>query len=110
MSEEAVTFNLEINVEPALQNMRQIEGLSFRTLGYFQRLGLPENINSGIRIVQEATMSLRLLHSAIVSIELASGPIGWWRAALALAGTGFAVGSLVSDLDGSNYSTTRGTS
>jgi hypothetical protein len=89
MSEEAVTFNLELNVEPAIQNMRQVEGLLFRTFGYLQRLGLPENLNKAIRVVQELTMSIRIAHSAIIAFELAAGPIGWWRAALALTGAAF---------------------
>jgi len=89
MSEETVTFNLEINVEKAASAIRQVEGLTFRTLGYLQRLGLPENINQAIRLVQRLTMAIRLLHSAIIALEVASGPIGWWRVGLALVGAGF---------------------
>jgi hypothetical protein len=106
MSEESVTFNLELNVEPALQSLRQVEGLTFRTLGYMQRLGLPENMNQAIQLVQRLTMVIRLAHSAIIALEMASGPIGWWRAGLAIVGTVFAVGSFTE----SAYDIQRGTS
>jgi hypothetical protein len=107
--EETVTFNLELNVEPALNSMRQIEGLTFRTLGYMKRLGLPENVNQAIDTIQNVTMTLRLLHSAIIAIELASGPIGWWRAGLAIAGTGLALASTINEID-STYDAQRGNS
>ena len=106
MSEETVTFNLEVNVEQALSNLRQIEGLVFRTLGYIQRLGLPENINQAITIFQRATMAIRLLHSAIIAMQVASGPIGWWRLGLSLMGMGLTFSSLTSDL---GYDVQRGT-
>lgn len=105
MSEEEVVFNLELNVEPALANVRQVEGLIFRTLGYIQRLGLPADINHAIRIVQQMTMAIRLMHSAMIALEAASGPIGWWRAALGMAGAGFAVAGVAQSM---NYET-RGT-
>jgi len=103
--EETATFNLEINVEQALSNLRQIEGLLFRTLGYVQRLGLPENMNQAIRVIQRVTMAIRLVHSAIIAMELASGPIGWWRVGLALAGVGFTVAGIASDV---GYDAQRG--
>lgn len=104
MSEEDVTFNLELNVERCMSSLRQVEGLAFRTLGYMQRLGLPENVNQAIRVIQQITMAVRLLHSAIIAMELATGPIGYWRAGLALVGTGFAVASVGSTF----YDGTRG--
>jgi hypothetical protein len=109
MSEEEVTFNLEINVEPALNSIRQVEGLTFRTLGYMQRLGLPENFNQAIGVVQDFTMVVRLAHSAIIALQLASGPIGWWRAGLAIVGAGFAAASTVASLD-AMYDNERSTS
>lgn len=91
MSEETVTFNLELNVEPTLiSNVRQIEGLLVRTLGYLQRLGLPQDVNRAINVIQRITQVLRIAHTALIAVSLAEGPTGWWRAGLALAGTAFA--------------------
>jgi len=104
-SDESVIFNLELNVEPLLDNARQIEGLLSRSLGYMQRLTGNEDLNNALRMVQRVTMAIRLLHSAIIAMELASGPIGWWRVGLALAGAGFTIGGIVSEV---GYDAQRG--
>jgi len=109
VSEESVTFNLELNVESAIANMRQLEGLTFRTLGYMQRFGLPENVNQALGVIQSFTMAVRLAHSAMIALELASGPLGWWRAGLAIVGTGFALASTAAQLD-AMYDSQRGSS
>ena len=106
LSEESVTFNLELNVEPALGSLRQVEGLATRTLGYMQRLGLPEDVNKAIQVVQRLTLVVRLAHSALIALQLAEGPTGWWRAGLAIVGTVFATASFVE----SSYDYDRGTS
>lgn len=102
MSEETVTFNLELNVEAVIENTRRLETLLFRSLSLMGRLGLPENITEAIRKVEQLVMVIRLLHTAAIALEAASGPIGW---ALALVGAASAVLSL-GDL---MYDTTRGT-
>jgi hypothetical protein len=109
VSTEEVTFNLELNVEGALGKLRQIEGLTFRTLGYMQRLGLPENVNQAIGQLQQLAMTVRVLHTAIIAFELATGPIGWWRAGLAIVGAAFSVGGLVSSMSTeTSYDNQRG--
>jgi hypothetical protein len=116
MSEEAVTFNLEINVEPALNGIRQIEGLTFRTLGYTDRIlnaAGAKDIAGAVRIFQEITMVVRLAHSAIIAFEMASGPIGWWRAILGLVGAGFmveSIGAQVTPMVNAYYNNQRGMS
>ena len=97
MSEETVTFNLELNVERAIDSTRRLETLLYRTLGLLGRLGLPENIDQAIAKVQRLVMTIRLLHTAMIALESASGPVGW---ALAIVGTGSALlsmGDLVYD-------------
>lgn len=96
-AEESVTFNLELNVEQVINNTRRLETLLFRTLGLLGRLGLPENIDQAIAQVQRLVMNIRLLHTAMVALEAASGPIGW---ALVIVGTASALlsmGDLVYD-------------
>ena len=109
MSQEDVVFNLELNVEPSIQSLRQVEGLAFRTLGYMQRLGLPENVNQAIRVIQQLTMAARMAHTAIIALEVAAGPISWWRAILAVVGTGFAAYGALEGIEGM-YDQQRGTS
>jgi len=89
-TEETVTFNLELNVEQAISQIRRMETLLFRTLALINRLGLPEDISRAISVVQRLIMTVRMLHTAILAFEAATGPIGW-----ALAGVGF-ISSMVS--------------
>jgi hypothetical protein len=87
MSEETVTFNLELNVEQALSSIRRIETLLYRIMGLLRRMGLSEDVEKAVLSIQKLIMTIRLLHTAIVALEAASGPVGW---ALAIVGMGTA--------------------
>lgn len=91
LSEETVTFNLELNVEQCLSNIRRMETLLFRTLGLLRRLSGNESIDAAISKIQRLVMIIRLTHSAILLLEKASGPIGW---AFAIVGISTAVVSM----------------
>lgn len=99
---------IEEKTNSAAFSTRQVEMLLFRTLGYMQRLGLPEDINHAIRIIQRVTMAIRMVHTSIAALEVASGPIGWWRLGLTMAGVGFAVGGVVTE-SMATYDSSRGT-
>ena len=81
--EETVTFNLELNVEQVIDNVRRLETLVYRTVGLLGRLGLPENIDQAIAKFQRLIMVIRLLHTSIIALQAATGPLG---IALALVG------------------------
>ena len=87
MSEETVTFNLELNVEQAISEVRRLQTLLYRTISLLRRLGLPEDVNAVITRIQRLIMVVRLLHTALVSLQAATGPYG---IALALVGLGTA--------------------
>jgi hypothetical protein len=91
MSEETVTFNLELNTEQTFSEIRKLETLLFRSLALARRLGLPEDINEAINRIQRMVMTIRLLHTAMIALEAATGPIGW---ALAIVGGVSAVVSM----------------
>ena len=91
MSEDhQISFNLELNVEQALSEVRRLETLLFRSLGLLRRLGLPEDMRKGISDLQRMIMTIRMLHTAIIALQGATGPIGW---ALALVGLGTGIAS-----------------
>jgi len=96
VSEETVTFNLELNVEQCFSTIRRLESLAYRTMGLIGRMGLPENIDQAIAKIQQFIMTIRLLHSAIIALEAASGPIGWAFAGVGIATASF---SLADSLD-----------
>jgi hypothetical protein len=86
LSEETITFNLELNVEECVSNIRKVEGLLYRSLALLNRLGLPEDMRQGIYLMERMVMVIRLLHTSLILLEAASGPLGWARA-LVGAGT-----------------------
>lgn len=84
MSEEhEIIYELEVDNSKARASLRQVETLAYRVIGLFRRIGLPENIDAAIQKIQRAIATIRLLHSSLVALEAASGPIGW---ALAITG------------------------
>lgn len=98
LSEETVTFNLELNVEKAFSNARRLETLLYRTLGLLRRLGLPENIEQGIYRLQRMVMTIRLAHTALIALQAASGPIGWAFAGVGVATAAFSASELAMEL------------
>lgn len=98
MSEETVIFNLELNVEQALDNARRLDLLLYRSLALLGRLGLPENIDQAIAKVQRLVMTIRLLHTAAIALEAASGPIGWALALVGVASALLSTGDLIYDV------------
>jgi len=93
MSEETVTFNLELNVEEAFSNARRIELILFRALGLWNRimrlLGLPPDspLAQGVARIQQFVMLIRTLHTAAMLLQAASGPIGWAMAGISVGAT-----------------------
>jgi hypothetical protein len=77
MSEETVTFNLELNVEPVEDSFRRVESLLFRTLGLLRRISGNENVDKAISAIQRLVGIIRLAHSAWIAFQAATGPIGW---------------------------------
>ena len=98
MSEETVTFNLEINVEQTFSQVRRLELLLYRTIGLIRRLGLPENIEEAISKIQRLVMVIRLAHSAIIAFQVASGPIGWALAAVSIGTAAVTAGEFVMEV------------
>ena len=95
-TEETITFNLELNVEQAFSKTRQIETLLFRVLRLFGRiskiLGIPEDSPASVIIerIQKIVMMVRLLHTSVILLETASGPIGWVKLGVGAATAGVA--------------------
>ena len=96
MSEETVTFNLELNVEGAIENSRQIEMILYRSLSLWNQwcriLGVPDDSPMSIVIdrAQQIVMMARLIHTSVILLETASGPLGWIKAALGIVSAGTA--------------------
>jgi len=82
-TEETVTFNLELNVEQPLSQVRRLETLLFRTVRLIRRLTGNESLDDALYKVQRFIMVVRLAHSAYIAFQAATGPIGWAMAIIA---------------------------
>jgi len=78
MSEETVTFNLELNVEQAYSEIRKYETAMYRVLGLMNRAGLPEDVKDAIMLIQQLVMTTRLLQTAIaaLNVSMMTSPAG----------------------------------
>jgi len=83
--DHVVSFSLEINVEEALTNIRQLQTILFRTLGLLQRLGLPEQVSATMDVLRRLITLFNQVRLAIIALEAASGPYGWALATLGAA-------------------------
>lgn len=100
MSEETVTFNLELDVSQAISDGRKLETVLYRSIALTRKIlrmfGIDDE-NATIDYViskgQKVIMTIRLMHTAITAFYAASGPLGY-----ALAGIGIAT-SVVSFTD-----------
>ncbi len=100
MSSETNTIEylLTVSVEDATTHLQQYERLLWRTLSLIQRMGLPDDVNAAIEILQRITMTVRMLHTAIMLLNAASGPIGWAFFAVGATAAAFTAAETASEV------------
>lgn len=99
MSEEHnIVFNLNIDVEESVRELRRIETILYRYLGLMRRFGLPENIDEAVMRIQRLIAVLNLLRATLIAVQAASGPIGWLGAGAGALATIYGVADLAMDL------------
>jgi len=76
---KAVIIDMEELKKQAMRAQLALYG----TLGILRRLGLPDEVNQAMRVVQRMISTLNMLRLTMIAVQAASGPIGW---ALALIG------------------------
>lgn len=96
--DETVSFSLEVNVEPAYQDFRRLETIVTRCLGLMRRIGLPENIDEGIRKIQSIISYLNTLRLTAAAAQAATGPIGMAMFGITMATTVASTYDLMMDL------------
>jgi len=96
MSEETVTFNLELDVSQSYDSVRKLETVVYRSIGLIRKVlkqfGLDEETATIDQVIykgQKVIMTIRLMHTAMIALMGASGPLGW-----AMAGIGLATATL----------------
>jgi len=91
---ETVTFNLELNVEQAYSEVRKLETALFRVLSMARRAGLPEDLSRAFTMIQRQIMTVRMLTTALVALNMAlsaGSPAGVLLAITGFAGVGFSM-------------------
>jgi len=77
MSEETVTFNLELNTEQAQYQFKELERITFRTLRLVRRLTGVEEIDAAITKCMRLITIMRQVQMTAYLAMVASGPVGW---------------------------------
>jgi len=77
MSEETVTFNLELNTTQALEGIQEINNLFTTYLALARRMGLPDDVMMALSIFQQLRVAAETAYRSIMILYTASGPIGW---------------------------------
>lgn len=100
--EHLLTFNLEIITSGAIDNLRRLEMIAYRSIALLKRFGLPENINQAVIYIQRFVGIVRLLHSAL-NLLMSTTPFGILQvvqAGLGVATVGMAVGDMMMENQG----------
>jgi uncharacterized protein YaaW (UPF0174 family) len=92
--------HLKNEIVNAQTEMRELEMIAFRTMGYFARLSGNEDIDATLRKIQQAIMLMRLAQTTARMFMLASGPLGWAMFAVSAVGTAMATADFATSMNG----------
>lgn len=83
LSEETVTFNLEINIEPTYGNLRRVESLASRAISLLEKAGLvtDEGAKKKIEFLRQIITLARMAQVAYL-MAMAGTPLGWVSAGM----------------------------
>ena len=81
MSSQTVSFDMQLNVREFNSELRKCQTLISHTLHLVERMGLPEDAQKAINMIQQvnrAVNALRLAYNALQTARMAAGdPIAW---------------------------------
>jgi len=77
MSEETVTFNLELNTTQAFAEIQELNNLFTTYLALARRMGLPDDVMMALSMIQQLRVAAETAYRSIMILYTASGPIGW---------------------------------
>lgn len=87
VEDHTVSFSLEVNVQKAYENVRQLQTILYRTFALWRRAGLPEDVDEAISKIQQIISLLNQMRLTAIAAYTATGPIGWALALVGAAGT-----------------------
>lgn len=99
IEDHTVSFSLEVNVEPAYENIRKLQTVLSRTLSLVERATGNKNLKEAISQMQKAIMvanQLRLAMAALQAARMMAGdPLAIAMAGVAVAEFAFTMGDSV---------------
>jgi hypothetical protein len=99
VTDETVSFSLEINTEEAMVELRKVQTAIFRVLGLLRKHFGDDDFDAIMNNLMKLLTLVNQIRLAVIALEIASGPVGWL-----LAGVGaLTVVSTASDLWGPRY-------
>jgi hypothetical protein len=99
MSEE-IQFNLTVSTELTYTEIRKLEIVLMRVLGYVEQLTGNKDLRKAINVIQSMIVAIRSLQMAIRVLEVASGPIGWAYAGTTMIAAGLSGYSIYESITG----------
>jgi hypothetical protein len=67
---------LRVETAHATGELRELEYLFYRTTSIFRRMGLPEDVNRALGLLQRMILVARMVHTTMIFLEM-STPYGW---------------------------------
>lgn len=77
MSEETITYNIQVDTTDAKTNITELNKLFTTYLALARRSGLPENIVDAMARLQQYRIAIETTYRSLMILYAASGPIGW---------------------------------
>lgn len=96
---EEVSFTLTLTVEQSITELRRLQTAIYKSLELFRRMGMPEELDKAIMVIQRMISVVRQLEIAAIALHAGLGPIGW-----ILGGVGIASAALTA-FDTAEYAT-----
>lgn len=106
MSIEKKTFEIEArgvdstirDLQRLEHNLRAVSTAIYGAIGLLRRMGFGENVDAALLKIQQLISMANMLRLSLISLQAASGPLGWVMAGVGVMGSLATVGGFIEDL------------
>ena len=88
LSEETVTWNLNVDVSEANRQLGRFSTALYGIIGVLRIMGLPSRLNEVLRALQQLIATANMARTAIIQLYTATGPVGWALGGIAAISAG----------------------